>query len=74
VKIDPDTHKGMHSVLTLKLGVTQGMVNMALLLNHRGVMQRKNKLVHQHQSGSSSRPCVASSSARPVFYPTQPQF
>jgi hypothetical protein len=22
VKIDPDTHKGMHSVLALKLGVT----------------------------------------------------
>jgi hypothetical protein len=23
VKIDPDTHKGMHSVLALKLGVTK---------------------------------------------------
>jgi hypothetical protein len=22
VKIDPDTHKGMHSILALKLGVT----------------------------------------------------
>jgi hypothetical protein len=24
VKIDPGIHKGMHSVLTLKLGVTKG--------------------------------------------------
>jgi hypothetical protein len=45
----------------------QGMVNKALVLeNHRGVM------VHQHQSASSSRPRVATSSARPVFHPAQP--
>jgi hypothetical protein len=25
VKIDPGTHKGMHSVLTLKLGATEGI-------------------------------------------------
>jgi hypothetical protein len=53
----------------------QGMVNKALVLeNHRGVMERKRKLVHQHQSDSSSRPCVATSSAGPVSHPTQPQF
>jgi hypothetical protein len=51
------------------------MVNKALLLeNRRGVMERKRKLVHQHQSGSSSRPWVATSSAEPVFHPAQPQF
>jgi hypothetical protein len=43
----------------------QGMVNKALMLeNRRGVMERKRKLVHQHQSGSSSRPRVAMSSAK----------
>jgi hypothetical protein len=50
----------------------QGMVNKALALeNRRGVMECKRKLVHQHQPGSSSRPCVAMSSARLVFRPTQ---
>jgi hypothetical protein len=49
----------------------QGMVNKALVLeNHRGVMECKRKLGHQHQSGSSSRPHVATSSAGPVFHPT----
>jgi hypothetical protein len=38
----------------------QRMVNKAFVLeNHRGVMERKCKLVHQHQPGSSSRPRVA---------------
>jgi hypothetical protein len=51
------------------------MVNKALVLeNHRGVMECKRTLVHQHQPGSSSRPCVATSSARPLFRPAQPQF
>jgi hypothetical protein len=51
----------------------QGMANMALVLeNHRGVMERKRKLVHQHQSESSSRPRVATSSSSPMFGPTQP--
>jgi hypothetical protein len=51
----------------------QGMVNKALVLeNCRGVMERKRKLVHQHQSGSSSRPRVATSSAGRVFHPAQP--
>jgi hypothetical protein len=46
------------------------MVNKALVLeNHRGVMERKLKLVCQHQSGSSSRPRVAMSLAGPVFCP-----
>jgi hypothetical protein len=53
----------------------QGMVNKALVLeNRKGVMERKRKLVHQHHSGSSSSPRVATSSAGPVFHPTQPQF
>jgi hypothetical protein len=53
----------------------QGMVNKALALkNHRGVMERKRKLMRQHQSSSSSNPHVATSSAGHVFHPTQPQF
>jgi hypothetical protein len=53
----------------------QGMVNKALVLeNHRGVMERKRKLVHQHQPGSSSRPHVATSLVGSVFRPAQPQF
>jgi hypothetical protein len=35
----------------------QGMVNKALVLeNRRGVMERRRKLVHQHQPSSSSKP------------------
>jgi hypothetical protein len=50
----------------------QGMVNKALVLeNCRSLMGRQRKLVHQHQPGSSSRPCVATSSAGPVFCPVQ---
>jgi hypothetical protein len=53
----------------------QGMVNKALVLeNHKGVMEQKHKLVHQHQSGSSSGPRVATSSAGSVFHPAKPQF
>jgi hypothetical protein len=53
----------------------QGMVNKALVLeNRRGVMERKCKLVHQHQLGCSSRPRVATPSAGPVFHLAQPQF
>jgi hypothetical protein len=37
------------------------------------VIERKRKLVHQHQPGSSSRPRIATSSAGPVFHPAQPQ-
>jgi hypothetical protein len=48
------------------------MVNKVLVLeNRRGIMEHKRKLVHQHQSGSSSRLCVATSSAGPVFRPAQ---
>jgi hypothetical protein len=51
----------------------QGMVNKALVLeNHRGVMERKRKLVCQHQSGSSSKAHVATSIAGPMFRPAQP--
>jgi hypothetical protein len=54
-------------------GNLQGMVNKALVLeNRRGVMERKRKLVHQHQPGSSSKPRVAMSSAGPVFHPARP--
>jgi hypothetical protein len=50
----------------------QGMVNKALVLeNHRGLMEGKHKLAHQHQSGSSSRPRAATSSVGPVLHPTQ---
>jgi hypothetical protein len=51
----------------------QGMVNKALVLeNHRGVMEHKCMLVRRHQSGSSSRPCVATSLVGPVFRLAQP--
>jgi hypothetical protein len=57
------------------MGNFQGMGNKALVLeNHKGVMEHKHKLVRQHQSGSSSRPRVATSSAEHVFHPAQPQF
>jgi PHD/YefM family antitoxin component YafN of YafNO toxin-antitoxin module len=50
----------------------QEMVNKALVLeNHRSVMERKRKLVRQHQPSSSSRPRVATPSAGPVFCPAQ---
>jgi TPP-dependent indolepyruvate ferredoxin oxidoreductase alpha subunit len=53
----------------------QRMVNKALVLeNRRAVMEHKCKLVRQHQSGSSSRPHVATSSTRPMFCLAQPQF
>jgi hypothetical protein len=53
----------------------QGMVNKTLVLeNRRGVMERKRRLVRQHQPSSSSKPRVATSSAGPVFRPTQLQF
>jgi hypothetical protein len=43
------------------------MVNKALVLeNRREVMERKYKLVRQHQPGSSSRPCVAMSKVGPM--------
>jgi hypothetical protein len=51
------------------------MVNKAFVLeNRRGVMERKRKLVRQHQSESSSKSRVATSSAGPVFCPARPQF
>jgi hypothetical protein len=53
----------------------QGMMNKDLVLeNRRGVMEHKRKLVCQHQPSNSSRPRVATSSAGPMFYTTQPQF
>jgi hypothetical protein len=71
---------GLNDGLTYALEVQdfenfQGMMNNALVLeNHRGVMKCKHKLINQHQSGSSSRPCVGPPSSRLVFRPTQPQF
>jgi hypothetical protein len=53
----------------------QGMVNKDLVLeNRRGMMERKHKLVRQHQPGSRSRPRVAVPSAGLVFCPAQPLF
>jgi hypothetical protein len=53
----------------------QGMVNKALVLeNHRGMMEHKRKLMHQHQPGNSSRPWVTTPSAGPMFRPAQPLF
>jgi hypothetical protein len=53
----------------------QGMVKKALVLeNRRGMIERKCKLMRQHQPGSSSRPCVATPSAGSVFHPAQPLF
>jgi hypothetical protein len=53
----------------------QGMVNKALVLeNRRGVMERRRKLVHQNQSGSSSKPRIAPPTAGSMFHPAQPQF
>jgi hypothetical protein len=69
---------GLNDGLAYALGAQdfenfQGMVNKTLVLeNHGDMMECKSKLVHQHPSSSSSRPCVATSSARPVFYPTEP--
>jgi hypothetical protein len=45
-----------------------------VLENRRGVMERKRKLMRQHQSDSSFRPRVAIATAGPVFHPTQLQF
>jgi hypothetical protein len=85
-EIDTDEKKhecllnGLNDGLTYSLEARdfenlQGMVNRALVLeNHRGVMERKCKLVCQHQPGSSSRPRVATSSAGLVFCPAQSQF
>jgi hypothetical protein len=53
----------------------QGMVNKALVLeNHRGMMEHKRKLMHQHQPGNSSRPWVTTPSAGPMFRPAQSLF
>jgi hypothetical protein len=71
---------GLNDGLAYALGARdfenfQGMVNKTPMLeNHIGVMERKYKLVHQHQQSSSSKPRVAMSSAGPVFHPAQPQF
>jgi hypothetical protein len=53
----------------------QGMVNKTLVLeNRRCMMERKRKLVRQHQPDSSSRPRVATPSVGLVFRPAQPLF
>jgi hypothetical protein len=71
----PRVPRVLHALETRDFKNFQGMVNKALVLeNRRGVMELKHKLVHQRQPGSSSRPCVATSSAGPVFRHAQPQF
>jgi hypothetical protein len=84
--IDTDEKKQEHLLNGLNDGLAyaleardfdnfQGMVNKTLVLeNYRGMMECKHKLVRQHQPGSSSRPCVTTPSARPVFHPAQPLF
>jgi hypothetical protein len=53
----------------------QEMVNKALVLeNRRGVTEHRRKLVHQNQSGSSSRPRIAPPTTGSMFHPAQPQF
>jgi hypothetical protein len=53
----------------------KGILNKALVMeNHRGMMECKHKLVHQHQPCSSSRPRVGTPSAGHVFRLAQPQF
>jgi hypothetical protein len=53
----------------------QGIVKNALVLeNRRGVMDRKRRLVRQHQPGSSFRPCVGPPSVGLVFCPTHRSF
>jgi hypothetical protein len=53
----------------------QGIVNKALVLkNHIGVMERRHKLVRQHQLGSSSRPRATMPLAGPMFRPAQSLF
>jgi hypothetical protein len=51
------------------------MVNKAVVLeNRKGVMERKCKLVHQHQPDSSSRLCVAMPITGLVFCLALPLF
>jgi hypothetical protein len=45
-----------------------------MLETRRGVMEHKPKLVHQHQSGSSSRSRVGLPTAGPVFHPAQSKY
>jgi hypothetical protein len=85
-EVDTDEKKlecflnGLNDGLAYALGARdlenfQGMVNKALVLeNRRSVMECKRRLVHQHQSGSSSRPHVAMPLAGPMFCPAQPLF
>jgi hypothetical protein len=48
------------------------MVNKALVLeNRRGILERKHKQVHQSQHSTNSRRHIGSSSAGPIFHPTQ---
>jgi hypothetical protein len=66
VDIDENKHECFLNALNDRLAYAleawdfenfQGMVNKDLVLeNQRGVMEHKCNLVHQHQSGSSSRP------------------
>jgi hypothetical protein len=35
VKLDPDTHKGMHSVLALKLGMTKMVIRAVLTVGRK---------------------------------------
>jgi hypothetical protein len=85
-EVDTDEKKQDYFMNSLNDGLTyaleardfenfQRMVNKALMLeNHRGVMERKHKLVRHHQLGSSSRPRVGPPSVGPMPCPSQLQF
>jgi hypothetical protein len=48
------------------------MVNKALVLEYRrGILERKRKQGHQSQHSTNSRCRIGSSSAGPIFHPTQ---
>jgi hypothetical protein len=50
----------------------QAMVNKALVLeNRRGILEHKHKQERQSQHNTNSRRRIGSSSARPIFCPTQ---
>jgi hypothetical protein len=50
----------------------QAMVNKALVLEYRrGILERKRKQEHQSQHSTNSRCRIGSSSAGPIFHPTQ---
>jgi hypothetical protein len=50
VKLDPDTHKGMNSVLALKLGVIVTKDNSQLDASHHNSKAKENAKLASHES------------------------